>query len=203
MLPYRLHDLVTTKGQGPVVITEGEAKADTLWAMGFRATTNPFGAGGWTVELTAYLANEDAILWPDNDTAGRGHMEQVGRFLEGVAKSIRIVEPPEALPETGDVWDGVHGLGWNRDDIDRILAEAKPWEPTEDSVADGDGDDGAGDAKESQASRLAKMVASHAKLFHDQHRVPHAQVYVGDHHEVLRCGSLRFRHWMSHTIYTA
>ena len=42
LIPYRLDQLAETKSQGPVVIVEGGAKTDALWAMGIRATTNTF-----------------------------------------------------------------------------------------------------------------------------------------------------------------
>ena len=55
---------------------------------------------------------------------------------------------------------------------------------------------------ESQTSRLAKMVVASANLFHDQHRTPHAQVRIENHHEAMRCRSSEFRNWMCYKLYT-
>ena len=201
---YRLMEL--QDADGPIVVVEGEKHVDVLGVLAISATTNPFGAGKWRQEYSQALRDRDVILWPDNDTAGRGHMEQVGRSLEGVAKSIRIVEPPEELGEKGDVWDGINILGWHRDDIDRILVGAKPWQPTESGRTDGADRDRAHEAKEpkeSQASCLAKIVLTYAKLFHDQHHTAYAQVRIENHLEVMRCRSSGFRNWMAYMLYTA
>ena len=201
---YRLSELKDMAD--PIVIAEGEKQVDALVELGISATTNPFGALKWQSEYNEHFHGRDVILWPDNDSTGRRHMELVARSLDGLAKSILTIEAPDSLPEKGDVCDGITNLGWNRGDIDRILAKAKPWEPAEDSDSGeqdgGDDVDEKKEAPESQALRLAKIVADNATLFHDQHRNPYAQVRIADHREVLRCGTSDFRRWMSYKIYT-
>lgn len=103
IVPYRLHDLMKTRGQGPVVIVEGEAHADALWALGIRATTNPFGAGKWNDSYSGCLKDEDIVLWPDLDLAGIQHMEKVATSVKEHAKSVRWVTPPSELGKKGDV----------------------------------------------------------------------------------------------------
>jgi hypothetical protein len=86
---YLLHDLTKTKGQHRIVVVEGEGKADLLWRMGIRATCNPFGAGKWKKGYSAYLADEDVILWPDKDSAGLEHMKKVAVSLQSHARSVK------------------------------------------------------------------------------------------------------------------
>lgn len=124
---YRLPNVL--KAGGPVVIVEGEKCADVLWSLGLPATCNPFGAGKWREEFNAPLAGREIILWPDKDEVGQRHMEQVARSLQGVAASIRMLAPPEELPDKGDVADGVQKLGWTRERVLELLQTARPWEP--------------------------------------------------------------------------
>ena len=133
LVPYRLPDLL--KASGPVVIAEGEKCADVLWDLGIPATCNPFGAGSWREDFNAHLEGREVILWPDRDERGRRHMEQVAQSIEGVAASIRWLEPPAELPDKGDVADGVQKLGWTRERVLHLLQEARPWEPAKAGLA--------------------------------------------------------------------
>jgi len=117
------------KSEEPVVFVEGEKCVDVLRDLGIAATTNPFGAGKWQDEYSRLLEGRDVILWPDKDRAGVDHMEKVGRSLQKYAASITIVEPPADLGEKGDVADGVEKLGWTREDVQKVLDQAQPWEP--------------------------------------------------------------------------
>ena len=201
LIPYRLDQLAKTKGQGSIVIVEGEAKADALWAMGIRATTNPFGAGKWRDRYSQYVEGEDVILWPDNDAAGVQHCEKVGVSVSVKAESVRWVSPPEGLGEKGDVLDGITKLRWDKDDIEEILTSAKTWHPPKSTTSNQESGDDEDKVKESQASILVKLVCSDAELFHDQYHTPHALVNVGDHYEVLRCTSKAFRRWIVRQSY--
>jgi putative DNA primase/helicase len=97
-----LFEAVTNKL--PILITEGEKDVDALVKLNFAATTNPGGAGKWHSGYNEFLRGADVILIPDNDAAGREHMQAVAGELNGVAKSVRILTLPE-LPEKGDVSD--------------------------------------------------------------------------------------------------
>jgi AAA domain len=107
----------------PVHIVEGEKDADNLIKLGLAATTNPGGAGKWQSSYNEFLRGADVILIPDNDDAGRGHMQQVAGELQGVAKSIRILTLP-ALPDKGDVSDWL-ARGGDAEQL-RTLIDAAP-----------------------------------------------------------------------------
>jgi AAA domain len=106
----------------PVHIVEGEKDADGLIKLGLAATTNPGGAGKWHSSYNEFLRDADVTLIPDNDDAGRAHMQAVAGALSGVAKSIRILELPE-LPAKGDVSDWF-AAGNSVDKLRELVARA-------------------------------------------------------------------------------
>jgi Protein of unknown function (DUF3987) len=102
---YRLPQLLKAdRDWQTVFIVEGEKCVDRMWTEGLVATTNAMGAGKFTPDLVAFLAGFDVVVIPDNDAIGRKHAKEVAGLLEGVARSVRIVELP-GLPEKGDVVD--------------------------------------------------------------------------------------------------
>ena len=96
--------LEAVKQGNTVFIVEGEKDAATLEEWGFTATCNPAGAGKWRPEYSESLRGADVVILPDNDSAGREHAAQVKKSLEGIAKTIKVLELPN-LPEKGDVSD--------------------------------------------------------------------------------------------------
>lgn len=81
-----------------VYIVEGEKDSDNLIKLGLAATTTFDGATKsrdnhkWRNEYNAALRGADVVLIPDNDDAGIQHMMNIAKELQGVAKSIKIVE---------------------------------------------------------------------------------------------------------------
>ena len=103
-MPYRLPELLAADRALPAFIPEGEKDVDALRAIGLVATCNPGGAGKWRSDFAEYFRDRDVVILPDNDQAGRDHAADVRRKLQGVARSIRIIELP-GLAEKGDVSD--------------------------------------------------------------------------------------------------
>ena len=101
---YKLPQIIEADPDSIVYIVEGEKDADLLWSLGCVATTNPGGAGSWRDEYTAFLAERDVIVIPDNDPAGKEHAYRVAESLQGVTKSISTVTLA-GLPKKGDVSD--------------------------------------------------------------------------------------------------
>jgi hypothetical protein len=93
---------------GPVTyvfITEGEKAADALARLGVVALGTVTGAKHTpSDESLALLAGRDVVLWPDNDDAGRRHMELIASALDGVAASVTTLDVP-GLPDKGDAAD--------------------------------------------------------------------------------------------------
>ena len=119
-IPYCLDRLVKTSQNQRVLVVEGEKDVDTCWLYGFPATTNPFGAGKWKDEYSEFLRDRDVIILPDNDDVGRDHAEKVRRSLEGVARSVRILELP-GLDVGEDISDWFV-KGHDPNELKRLLA---------------------------------------------------------------------------------
>src|SRR6185312_15026095 len=110
-VPYRLPQLIEAVGSKQMVmIVEGEAKVDLLWSWNVAATCCAGGAGKWRAEHAQYLRDVDVIVLPDNDPAGRGHVNTVAATLQNVAASVRVLELPGLQPK-GDIVDWVAAGG--------------------------------------------------------------------------------------------
>jgi hypothetical protein len=124
VVPYRLDKLAASAGRTAVVV-EGEKDVENLERIGILATCNAGGAGKWTVDHAACLAGRHVLVIPDNDDPGRKHAESVAVSLNGMAKSIRIVELPN-LPPKGDASDWI-AAGGTRDELRVIADSTLPW----------------------------------------------------------------------------
>src|SRR5262245_44225719 len=101
-VPYRLPELIeAVASDHRVFIVEGEKDCDTLARYGITATTNAMGVGKWNAALAEHFSGADVIIIPDNDDAGRNHVNEVARSLIGTAARLRLLVLP-GLPEKGD-----------------------------------------------------------------------------------------------------
>jgi hypothetical protein len=104
-VPYRLPELLKALAAKQVVcIPEGEKKVESVRLLGFAATCSAGGAKKWRPEHSALLGGADVVLLPDNDAAGRAHVEAIAECLIGVARRVRVLDLPN-LPQKGDVVD--------------------------------------------------------------------------------------------------
>ncbi|MCK1354648.1 hypothetical protein IVB56_27265 [Bradyrhizobium sp. CW7] len=128
VLPYRLPELLVAVERGDtVLVVEGEKKVETLRALGFAATCNDGGAGKWLPEHAAFLLGANVVILPDNDEPGRRHADRIGRWLGGVAVSVRLLELPD-LPDHGDVVDWVNS-GGTGEQFATLVEAAPEWHP--------------------------------------------------------------------------
>jgi hypothetical protein len=131
---YRLPELIVAND---VVVVEGEKDADNVLAAfagrtlpdGVRvaATTNFDGAGKWRSEYAPYFAGKRVVIFPDNDTIGRKHAEDVAASVYPYAYAVKVVPLPE-LSDHGDVSDYLKAHS-----ADDLLAEIKKtpvWRPS-------------------------------------------------------------------------
>ena len=92
IVPYHLPGVLEAIGAGhPILIVEGETKADLLWSWGVAATCNAGGSKKWKPEHSAFLRGADVVLLPDHDGVGWEHVSLVGASLSGIAKRIRVL----------------------------------------------------------------------------------------------------------------
>ncbi|MCX7626428.1 MAG: DUF3631 domain-containing protein [Candidatus Sumerlaeaceae bacterium] len=118
-----------------VIITEGEKAADALQGLGYLALGTVTGASGAPgKEVLEVLRGRTVYCWPDNDDAGRTHMDRVAETLAELGIQVRIVQWPDA-PEKGDPADLVDKTGSKEDLralIQQLLAEAQSWSSSTD-----------------------------------------------------------------------
>jgi len=122
---YRLPELRDADPKKSVFVVEGEKDVETLRAAGFAATCNVGGAGKWRPEYSEELKGRKVVILPDNDDPGRRHGEQIAQSLQGIARSVRILELP-GLPEKGDASDWF-AAGGTRAKLLALVKECPPW----------------------------------------------------------------------------
>lgn len=164
---YRLPALREAVAEGRVVfLPEGEKDVETLFSLGFAATTNYGGADGWKKHYADELAGAEVLVLPDNDPPGEKHAEAVVRSLSGKAKAVRVLRLP-GLPPKGDVSDWV-AAGGTREDLE-AMAEAALADPVMPEIDRGESE-GADDDPGRDPSCAAQLIAEGRKalLFHDE-----------------------------------
>ena len=107
-LPYRIEHRADFLDL-PVVIVEGEPKADRLAALGYAAVSWCGGAHAVLRTRWDALAGYDAILWPDHDTPGVKAMQRLGETLEAFGGPVRWVSVPDGKPKGWDCMDASEG----------------------------------------------------------------------------------------------
>lgn len=141
-VPYNLPGLVD--GTGMIWVTEGEKDADTLSALGLRATTLLGGAGKWRPEYAAYFKGADVTVVADADEPGRAGAELVSRHIRDVARSVRVVVPAygkdatdhvqagygvDAFVEEGSGLDEFGPLDWDTYEVEKTEWLLEPYVP--------------------------------------------------------------------------
>jgi hypothetical protein len=154
------------------ILVEGEKAAEALWWAGFPALGTVTGANSTpSVESLSVLRGMHVFLWPDNDPPGGPHMERIAERLDGVARSIRIVEWPEA-PESGDAADFV---ALHRTDpalverVQALLDQATPWRQEAEPAAAGEPRTPTADVLDDVHAFLGRFIAypsEHARVAH-------------------------------------
>jgi hypothetical protein len=98
---YRLPAILKAQ---EVCVCEGEKDCDNLVKLGFEATCTPFGK--WEKEHAEALKEKSSFVLWDKDDPGRVKRDKAVEFLQGVAKSLRVVDlPTDGKPEGYDVSD--------------------------------------------------------------------------------------------------
>jgi hypothetical protein len=157
-IPYRLPQLIEAIAlDHPVLIVEGERKAELLAGWNIAATCNAGGAKKWKPEHAAFLKDADVVLVPDRDDAGFEHIHLVGVSLVGTAKRIRVLVLPGLRPK-GDIVDWVNA-GGTPEQLGALLNEAQEWKPPPtDEINKQD------EAKAKAKAREDELIANLAKI---------------------------------------
>jgi len=107
----------------PLVVVEGEKTAIAVNQAGFNAVTWLGGSPQASHADFAPLAGYNVIIWPDNDKPGKKAADTIAEKLDGVAKSIAIVNIP---PNTPNGWDAADTT---LEEIARLIGESSPYQP--------------------------------------------------------------------------
>lgn len=111
-VPYMLPQLLKAARDGREIwIVEGEKDAENLqWHVEGAVTCNAMGAGAWRAEYNEHFQGLVVHIIADDDTAGRGHADQVATHLAGVAKSVQVHLPAEGCKDVSDHLKAGHPL---------------------------------------------------------------------------------------------
>ena len=124
---YRQDELAAAIAKGDLVyFVEGEKDVDRLRGLGLVATTNPMGAGKWDEAYSQALRGADMVIIPDNDKAGRAHVQKVARSCCGIARRVRLLELP--VGDKGDVSDWLD-QGHTVDELKQLAAQCPDYAP--------------------------------------------------------------------------
>jgi len=136
---YRLAELIASPG-APVIVTEGEKKADLVSSLfpGHVGTTSMGGAGAAKLSDWAPVAGRKVIPWPDHDEPGRRYAADVAALARAAgAASVAIVAVPVDWPEGWDIADPLPA-GAAPDALSELLRSATPWVPPAQSGSSGE-----------------------------------------------------------------
>jgi hypothetical protein len=178
------------------LIVEGEKAADAAAGWVIVAVYGTVCGAGSTPSDAALKPIAERyqriVLWPDNDDAGRAHMNKVGeRLLALGAKEIRVVEWPDA-PSGGDAADFPGSV----DEARELLDRAKPFEPKDKRKPERKSDN----ERESPATQLVNLALETATLFHHGDET-FAMFPVREHIETHALKSKGFRRWLAGTYF--
>ncbi len=122
---FRLPELLEAEADEPVVLLEGEQKADLAASLGFVATSCSGGAGKGNLTALEPLAGRDVVLLADHDDAGRAHVEDLAERLRRIkACSVLLATLPDLGPKE-DIVDYVErrrASGWDDERIRQEIA---------------------------------------------------------------------------------
>jgi putative DNA primase/helicase len=188
ILVYRLPEVAEAIANGyPVLVVEGEGKADLLWSWGVPATCCAQGAERWQPEHSNYLRDADVVLLPDNDTPGFKHVAKIGAMLSGVAKRVRVLLLPD-LPAKGDVKDWADA-GGTREILDSLIEQAPDY--CRPLVVKAEVDDDDDDERKSERARNDR-TGGLSLLPPPSQPMAVARIFAG---ECLHDDILTLRHW--------
>jgi putative DNA primase/helicase len=147
---YRLPELLASKTDSIVIITEGEKCADALASLGYITTTTFGGASSAHKTDLSHVQGRQVIIWPDNDDPGRKYANQIETALctgfSTKALILKIADFPVQIKEfhasngtdhnSANIdenpveicagWDAADAIsnGWGVAEIDALIAYA-------------------------------------------------------------------------------
>ena len=110
-----LFGLQSLRGETVAFVVEGEKDVLTMHQFGFPCVSLPDGAASkWSGDFGKALAGLVIYIVPDNDAAGREYAEMVAKNLNGVARSVAVLDLTTVwpgMPAKADISDYVQKVG--------------------------------------------------------------------------------------------
>jgi hypothetical protein len=88
-----------------IAVCEGEKCVHALEHIGFDATTNPGGSGGWLAAYAESLKGKHVEIWPDRDEPGEKWCAVVMESLKGKCAALRVCRVPDPYNDIADLLD--------------------------------------------------------------------------------------------------
>ena len=118
---YGINRTADSNDGDPIIVTEGEKAADSLWDRTYLAVGTVTGSASIPCdESLTDLLRFTVYLWPDNDQGGRKHMQAIAERLLTLDQASEVFFINwKGAPAKGDAadFDG---------DVDGLIAEAEP-----------------------------------------------------------------------------
>jgi hypothetical protein len=115
---YRSPEIV---GEPFVLVTEGQKDADAGAAIGF-ATTTSGGTGTFRADHADALREKDICILADADEAGRDHAQKVAQCLYGKARTVKMLE----LPDAKDLFEWIE-RGGTKESLQELIQNREEW----------------------------------------------------------------------------
>jgi Predicted P-loop ATPase and inactivated derivatives len=136
---YNLPELLAAVKKGEDIhVVEGEKDADNLMRLGLTATCNFDGASKnnqkpkWRKEYNKYFKGANVIIIPDNDDAGRAHMNNIFKNITGIASSIKMLKLD--VPAKGDASDWLAAEGHTKEELLNLISKLEESEINKDDI---------------------------------------------------------------------
>ena len=121
-----------------IFLVEGEKDADRMEQNHLAAVSLPDGSGSdWYPEYQPYFSGRSVYIIQDNDAPGKKYAQRMAATLQGIAKSVYVLDLTQVwpeIPEHSDVSDLLDHLGdeAGKTEVLRLARNAKEWTPAPD-----------------------------------------------------------------------
>jgi 5S rRNA maturation endonuclease (ribonuclease M5) len=184
---------ISKSENNPIFICEGEQCADALIRLSIIATTSG-SADSATKADWSVLANQEVIIWPDNDPSGQRYANTVIEHLKLLNCTISVIDITQLnIPEKGDVID------WLKESPEAKKEEIYQLPKLDIDHTKTINAQSEINEKQSQASKIVTFVNERATLFHDLNKNAYAQDNTTK--ETRRLESREFRDWLVSHFY--
>lgn len=130
----RIYGADEIKDHDKVILCEGEFDRLVAIQNGFFAVTGTVGAKSFKAEWIPLFTGKEVFIVYDRDRDGEEGALKAAKALAPVAKSVRIATLPDEVGEKGDITDFFVRCHQTREDFQKLLDKAGPFELKKDPL---------------------------------------------------------------------